>query len=112
MNIMLVSVSERTREIGIRKALGAKNRNILSQFLIEAMALGIMGGFIGIALGMLAGRFAYEVISIWVDFPEVFTPTWAIVLAFGFSTAVGLISGLYPAWKAAQLDPIDALRYD
>ncbi|MDF1663757.1 MAG: ABC transporter permease [Planctomycetota bacterium] len=112
MNIMLVSVSERTREIGIRKALGAKNRNILSQFLIEAMALGIMGGFIGIALGMLAGRFAYEVISIWVDFPEVFTPTWAIVLAFGFSTMVGLVSGLYPAWKAAQLDPIDALRYD
>jgi putative ABC transport system permease protein len=112
MNIMLVSVSERTREIGIRKALGAKNRNILSQFLIEAMALGIMGGCIGIGLGMLAGRFAYEVVSIWVDFPEVFTPAWAIILAFGFSTMVGLVSGLYPAWKAAQLDPIEALRYE
>jgi putative ABC transport system permease protein len=112
MNIMLVSVSERTREIGIRKALGAKNRNILSQFLIEAMILGIMGGFMGIALGMMTGRFAYEVLSIWVEFPEVFTPAWAIILAFGFSTMVGLISGLYPAWKAAQLDPIEALRYE
>jgi putative ABC transport system permease protein len=112
MNIMLVSVSERTREIGIRKALGAKNRNILSQFLVEAIALGIMGGVIGLAIGMIGGRLAYEVVSIWVDFPMVYTPLWAIALAFGFSTMVGLISGLYPAWKAARLDPIEALRYE
>jgi len=112
MNIMLVSVSERTREIGIRKALGAKNRDILTQFLVEAMALGLMGGIIGVALGWAGGRFAYEVIRIFVEFPRVYTPLWAIVLAFGFSTMVGLISGLYPAWKAAKLDPIEALRYE
>ena len=112
MNIMLVSVSERTREIGIRKALGAKNRVILLQFLIEAMALGLMGGLLGLGLGMLMGRLAYEVVHIWMDFPQVYTPLWAIVLAFGFSTMVGLVSGLYPAWKAAQLDPIEALRYE
>ncbi|MEZ0229997.1 MAG: ABC transporter permease [Planctomycetota bacterium] len=112
MNIMLVSVSERTREIGVRKALGAKNRDILSQFLIEAIVLALLGGIVGLVLGYLGGVFAREAISIFVDFPPVFVPLWACVLSLGFSGAVGLISGLYPAWKAARLDPIEALRYE
>ncbi|MDC3378971.1 ABC transporter permease [Planctomycetota bacterium] len=112
MNIMLVSVSERTREIGIRKALGAKNRDILVQFLVEAIALGALGGVIGIALGYGAGRFAREAISVWVEFPPVYVPLWAVGIALGFSSSVGLISGIYPAWKAARLDPIEALRHD
>ncbi|MCO5170834.1 MAG: ABC transporter permease [Planctomycetes bacterium] len=110
MNIMLVSVSERTREIGIRKALGAKNRDILLQFLVEAITLGALGGVVGIGLGFLAGLVTREAISVWVDFPPVFVPVWAVALALGFSGSVGLISGIYPAWKAARLDPIEALR--
>ncbi len=110
MNIMLVSVSERTREIGIRKALGAKNRDIMVQFLVEAVALGALGGLLGIGLGVGAGLFVREAIKVWVDFPPVHVPLWAVGIALGFSSSVGLISGLYPAWKAARLHPIDALR--
>ena len=112
MNIMLVSVTERTREIGIRKALGAKNRDILLQFLIEAVALGALGGLGGIIGGALTGLFAREAISIFVDFPPIHVPLWSIGIAIGFSGSVGLISGIYPAWKAARLNPIEALRYD
>jgi putative ABC transport system permease protein len=112
MNIMLVSVSERTREIGIRKAVGAKNRDVLMQFLVEAITLGALGGIVGIGLGGIVGLVAREAISIWVDFPPVHVPWWAIALALGFSGSVGLISGIYPAWKAARLDPIEALRHD
>ncbi len=112
MNIMLVSVSERTREIGVRKALGAKNRDILFQFLIEAITLAMLGGIVGLVLGYLGGLFAREAISVFVDFPPVYVPLWACFLSLGFSGAVGLISGLYPAWKAARLDPIEALRYE
>jgi len=112
MNIMLVSVSERTREIGIRKAIGARNRDIMAQFLIEAVALGALGGVIGIALGVGTGHLAREAIAIFVDFPAVYVPWWAVALALGFSGSVGLISGMYPAWKAARLDPIEALRHD
>ncbi|MBI3725426.1 ABC transporter permease [bacterium] len=112
MNIMLVSVSERTREIGVRKALGAKNRDILSQFLIEAITLAVLGGLFGLLLGYLGGLLAREAISVWVDFPPVYVPPWAVMLSLSFSAAVGLISGLYPAWKAARLDPIEALRYE
>jgi len=112
MNIMLVSVTERTREIGIRKALGAKNRDIMLQFLIEAVALGALGGILGILFGYLAGMVAREAISIWVDFPPIHVPPWAIGIALGFSGSVGLVSGLYPAWKAARLHPIEALRRD
>jgi putative ABC transport system permease protein len=111
-NIMLVSVTERTREIGIRKALGAKNQDIMIQFLIEAVALGALGGVVGIGLGWLAGLFVREAIAVWVDFPPVYVPWWAIAIALGFAGSVGLISGLYPAWKAARLDPIEALRHD
>jgi putative ABC transport system permease protein len=112
MNIMLVSVSERTREIGVRKALGAKNRDILFQFLIEAITLAMLGGLVGLVLGYLGGAFAREAIGVFVDFPPVYVPLWACFLSLGFSGAVGLISGLYPAWKAARLDPIEALRYE
>jgi putative ABC transport system permease protein len=112
MNIMLVSVSERTREIGVRKALGAKNRDILWQFLIEAITLAVLGGIVGLVLGYVTGLFAREAMLVFIDFPPVYVPLWACLLSLGFSGAVGLISGLYPAWKAARLDPIEALRYE
>jgi len=107
MNIMLVSVTERTREIGIRMAIGAKGRDILTQFLIEALTLSIAGGAIGIALGLGASRFlAWK-----AHWPILLSPA-AIALAFGFSAAIGIFFGFYPARKASLLDPIDALRYE
>jgi putative ABC transport system permease protein len=107
MNIMLVSVTERTREIGIRKALGATFNNILLQFLIEAVVIGVTGGFIGIGIG-LAGSYA---ISYFAGWNTVVSPL-SIAIAFVFSVMIGLFFGLYPARKAALLDPIDALRYE
>ncbi|NTW28957.1 MAG: FtsX-like permease family protein [Coriobacteriia bacterium] len=105
MNIMLVSVSERTREIGIRKAVGARTYDILSQFVIEAVLLSALGGVIGIVVGA-GGALA---IHKWV--PAQVTP-WAVVLAFVFSAAVGVFFGVYPAYRASRLDPIEALRYE
>ncbi len=110
MNIMLVSVTERTREIGIRKSVGARRQDILLQFLIEAVTLSLLGGAIGLALGYGIGRLATNLIP--GDLPPAVVPLWAIALAFGFSTAVGVFFGIYPASKAARLDPIDALRYE
>jgi len=107
MNIMLVSVTERTREIGIRKALGAKNKNIMSQFLIEALSLSGMGGLIGIAFGWL-GAYAIAQAGKW---PLVVSPI-SVLLVFGFALIIGLFFGLYPAMKAAKMDPVDALRYE
>jgi putative ABC transport system permease protein len=107
MNIMLVTVTERTREIGIRKALGATRTNILLQFLIEAMMLCITGGVIGIALGASAATLMASLAG-WST-PLSFS---AIAIAFGFSAGVGLLFGLLPARKAASLDPIEALRYE
>ena len=107
MNIMLVSVTERTREIGIRMAVGARAADILVQFLIEAVTLSAIGGSMGIAGGM---TFSWLVASL-KDWPTV-TPSVWIVIAFISSTIVGVISGFYPAWKASKLDPIDALRYE
>ncbi len=107
MNIMLVSVTERTREIGIRLAIGAKGKHVLVQFLMEAIALAVSGGIIGIALGVLASEF----VSRKGGLPARVSPE-SIVLAFGFSAAIGVFFGFYPARKASRLDPIDALRYE
>jgi putative ABC transport system permease protein len=107
MNIMLVSVTERTREIGIRMAVGAKSRDVMLQFLIEAVTLSIIGGIIGIGVGVLASK----IISSQMGWP-VLTPLTSIVLAFSFSALVGVFFGFYPARKASMLDPIEALRYE
>lgn len=109
MNIMLVSVTERTREIGICKAIGAKRHHILLQFLIEAVVLSLLGGVIGIALGYGLGAIAAASIP---GFPPANVPLWAVGIAFGFSAFVGILFGILPASKAANLDPIDALRYE
>ena len=107
MNIMLVSVTERTREIGIRLAIGAKGRDVLLQFLVEAIVISLLGGGIGIALGFGMAELATRV---W-EFPTAVPPN-AVVMAFGFSAVTGIFFGFYPARKAAALDPIVALRYE
>ncbi len=110
MNIMLVSVTERTREIGIRKSVGARRQDILVQFLIEAVTLSLVGGALGVSIGYGIGALVAGILP--GDWPAAFVPLWAIALAFGFSALVGIFFGIYPAGKAAQLDPIEALRYE
>ncbi|MGB7925294.1 MAG: ABC transporter permease [Pyrinomonadaceae bacterium] len=107
MNIMLVSVTERTKEIGIRKAVGATRANILWQFLIEAVALTAIGG----AAGLVVGEVASLLMNKYSPLPA-YVPLWAIGVGLGISAGVGIIFGLWPAWKAARLDPIEALRYE
>jgi putative ABC transport system permease protein len=107
MNIMLVSVTERTKEIGVRKAVGATKLNILSQFLIEAVMLTAIGGVLGLAAGELAGFLMNKYSPL-----PAFVPLWAIGVGIGVSGAVGIVFGLWPAWKAARLNPIDALRWE
>ena len=109
MNIMLVSVTERTREIGILKALGATRQNILLQFLIEALTLTMIGGLVGVAIGYGLGALVAALLP---GFPAAHVPLWAVTLSFGFCAAVGIVFGIVPAAKAANLDPIDALRYE
>ena len=112
MNIMLVSVTERTREIGVRKAIGARRHDVLVQFLIEAVALSAIGGLVGIAGGfVIANGVRFGVRSL-INLPPVHTPLWSIVLAFGFCGLLGTIFGIYPAARASALDPIEALRYE
>ena len=109
MNIMLVSVTERTREIGILKALGARRADILLQFLIEAVLLCVLGGLLGIAAGWGVGALVAAMLP---GFPPAHVPLWAILLSVGFSAAVGIVFGILPAAKASQLDPIESLRYE
>ena len=108
MNIMLVSVTERTREIGVRRAIGAKKRNIMTQFIIEAIVLCEIGGMLGIALGM-AGANALAVYAL--KLPPAFPVDWAII-GLGICSLIGIVFGSYPAYKAAHLDPIESLRYE
>ena len=107
MNIMLVSVTERTREIGVRMAVGAKPRNILAQFLVEALTLATAGGFLGIVLGLVSGR----LLATRFHWPTLMRPD-IVVISVVFSALVGVAFGLYPAQKASRLDPIDALRFE
>lgn len=107
MNIMMVSVTERTREIGLRMAIGARNRDVLVQFLIEAITLSLIGGLIGVCLG-LAGSLAIARVAGW----SIMIDLKSILLSFGFAAAVGVFFGFYPAFKASRLNPIEALRYE
>jgi putative ABC transport system permease protein len=107
MNIMLVSVTERTREIGIRMAVGARGRDILLQFLVEAVTLSSIGGLLGIGLGVWGAK----LLTLLKQWPTLVSPE-SVVIAFVFSAAVGIFFGFYPARKASRLDPIDALRYE
>jgi putative ABC transport system permease protein len=104
---MLVSVTERTREIGIRRAIGAKKRNIMGQFIMEAIVLCEVGGVIGVALGILGGN----LLALLLKLPPVVPMDW-VVLGLVICSVVGIVFGTYPAWKAANLDPIDSLRYE
>ena len=107
MNIMLVSVTERTREIGLRMAVGAKGQDVLFQFLVEAMVLSLLGGAIGIALGIGLSRG----ITQFLEWPTTVSPD-AVIVAFGFAAITGIFFGFYPARKAARLDPIESLRFE
>jgi len=107
MNIMLVSVSERTREIGIRKAIGAARGNILVQFLIEALVVSLMGGVLGLGISVAAVRVLAPVLDMTLSIPP-----FVAWMAIGFSVFIGVVFGMYPANKASKLHPIEALRYE
>ena len=106
---MLVSVTERTREIGVRKAVGAKQRDILMQFLLEALVLSLSGGLIGVIFGIVFTLYGLPAVK--PDWETALTVA-PVIIAFSFSALVGVFFGFYPAWKASTLNPIDALRYE
>jgi putative ABC transport system permease protein len=110
MNIMLVSVSERTREIGLRKAVGARPSAILLQFLVESVMLCFFGGLVGIAAAVVLTKGMASIPNAHLD--KAYIPLWAIAVSFGFAGAVGVFFGMFPAVKAARLDPIEALRHE
>ena len=107
MNIMYVSVTERIREIGLRMSIGAKGRDILAQFLIEAILISITGGIIGVLFGFISS-YAVKVIAGW----PIYIQIWSVILSFAVCTVTGVFFGWYPAKKAANLDPIEAIRYE
>ena len=107
MNVMLATVTERTREIGIRRALGAKKKHIMLQFLVETVVLSVGGGLVGIMVGVAIP----SAVEYWADMRTIVTLS-APILAFGISVSIGLIFGLYPAWQAANMDPVEALRHE
>ena len=107
MNIMLATVLERTREIGVRRAIGARARDIRSQFVIESFAISLIGGVSGIIIGIVLAR----IVAAYAGWPTVIT-IWSLVLSTGVSITVGLVSGIYPAARAAELNPVEALRYE
>ncbi len=109
MNIMLVSISERTKEIGLRKAVGAKKSAILTQFLVEAVILCFVGGLVGVGVGKLL---TLAIASTNPLLAKTYIPAWAIALSFGFAGTVGIVFGMFPAIKAARLDPIESLRHE
>jgi putative ABC transport system permease protein len=105
MNMMLVSVSERTREIGIRKALGARGKDITLQFLVESASMALLGGFFGVMIGVVLA----EIVTLVLGFPSTVT-VWSVAVGLAMATGTGIFFGVYPAYKAAHLDPIVALR--
>ena len=107
MNIMLVSVTERTKEIGLRLAVGARRRDVLLQFIVEATVMSLIGGAIGVAIGIVSARTLTAVL----DWPTEISPV-TLVSAFGIAAAIGVLFGYYPARRASRLDPIDSLRYE
>jgi putative ABC transport system permease protein len=108
---MLVIVAERTREIGLRKAIGATRRDILSQFIIESIILCIFGGIFGVVLGYFSSELALNIAQNYINI-NLEVPLWSILISLIFTTGVGLFFGIYPALKAARLDPIEALNYE